>query len=198
IVYLRINRCSNSASPVTPPTSTVLCIVDLIRARIKAERVTPRQPAFFISCNLASIQSVSSSVNHTAVCRVFAACFLMPCAGVAACPVVLKTLSLVMLRRGLAMHNLLRDCLVCPRSFNLWGDIEDGRALSCGFRKPHALMDGVFENMTRLSYLLFRPLDHLAGMHGTGEPGRKNPQQLEGRVGFLFHGLNRGQQTSNP
>src|SRR5215216_887395 len=165
---------------------------------MKAERVTPRQPAFFISCNLASIQSVSSSINHTAVWRVFASGVPMPCVGGGACPVVLNTLSLVILRLGLGMNNLLRYGSVCPRSFNLWCDIEYSCSLSRGFRKPHALMDGVLENMALPSYLRFRPVDHLAGMHGTGEAGRNNPQKLEGRVGFLFHRLNRGQQTRYP
>src|SRR4030095_8280673 len=152
--------------------------------RIKAERVTPRQPPFFISCNLASIQSVSSSINHTAVWRVFASGVPMPCVGVAACPVVLNTLSLVMLRLCLGMNNLLRYCLVCPRSFNLWCDIEYSRSLSRGFCKPHALMDGVLENMALPSYFLFRPINHFTGMNSTGEPGWNNPQKLKGRVGF--------------
>src|SRR5512132_2762153 len=101
----------------------------------------------------------------------------MPCAGVAACPVVLNTLSLVILRLCLGMNNLLRYGLVCPSSLDVWGNIEHGCSLSRGFRKPHALMDGVLENMTLLSYLLFRLLDYLTGMHSTGEPGRNNPQK---------------------
>src|SRR5688500_865750 len=150
------------------------CIVALISARINAERVTPRQPAFLISCNLVSIQSVSSSVNHTAVWRVFASGLPRPCAGVGACPVVLKTLSLVMLRLGLAMYDLLCYCLVCPSPLDVRCDIKHGSALSRRFCKPHAFVDGVLENVTRHSYLRFGPVDYLTGMHGSGEAGRNN------------------------
>src|SRR5688572_27821929 len=152
------------------------CIAALIRARIKAERVTPRQPAFLISCNLVSIQSVSSSVNHTAVWRVFASGLPMPCAGMGACPVVLKTLSLVMLRLGLVMNDLLCYGPVCPSPLDVRCDIKHGGTLPRRFCKPHAFVDGVLENMTRPSHLRFRLVDHLAGMHSPGEAGWNNPQ----------------------
>jgi hypothetical protein len=62
----------------------------------------------------------------------------MPCLGGGALPLVLTTLSLVLLRVRLGMSQLLRELSGGVRSFNVWCDVKAGGALSCDLCKPYA------------------------------------------------------------